>query len=810
VPPTREQLIAAGKKAMAANDIEAANEIADMLDAMGETPAPPTQPRNMPQGYEVIERFPYNTFLIAEPDGQESLVTPGFVVSDPKEIRSILRPYRKAEELRGRSIRSEREKRRPLGAGMGQEFAEEKLERAALEQERIFEKIVTGGATQVLGRELRRKKPVSMMALQFLKGVPIIGGQIPGAITEAAAEEQAGGEALTQMGMAPRDITAAAMQETERTQPVTSGVAQLAGGLAGVAAVPGLLPALAARGLTAGAQLASGAFRGVTAAAVEGGATAAVEAPEGERLGAALTGAAIAAPIGLAGGLIPPGGAEIFNNARNYIARIDDQQLARELGVSRNVASEVRSAMASENFEAASQALRRAGADSMLADASPILASYLDAAIQLGGAQAKRQGRELVEARASVASQDFQQYMDDTLGVPEGRNVIGARIRLATQDERNDAYNAAYSSPIDYSSESGRRIESLLRRVSRFSPGSIAQANRLLAAADENSQQILANIAEDGTVTFRQLPDVRQIDYIRRALGDIVESQEGRGRMGGLTQIGDAAQNLSRQLRDAVAESVPEYRDALQVASSTIEEINAARAGANALSNRMTLEDARAAFTGMTGPERVAAQLGLRNAIEEQLSKVSRIASDPNRDARELRMAREKLSSRLFEGKLRLILGPEEAERFITNLEEASSAIELRAAIAAGSGTQRRSVIEGRIAARTAPGIVGHIGRLEPAQATKLLVRGMSGQTDDAILARQSGMFDEIAMLLTQRRGRQAEDALRIIQRAIEGQELSETQARIVARAVLQPAALTGATAGIQEYRYNPETDDFE
>jgi hypothetical protein len=466
--------------------------------------------------------------------------------------------------------------------------------------------------------------------------------------------------------------------------------------------------------------------------------------------------------------------------------------------------------MASEDFAAAAQALRRAGADSMLADASPVLRDYLDASIQLGGAQARREGRQLIEARASTASQDFQLYMDNTLGVPEGRNVIGARIRLATADERNDAYNAAYGLPIDYSSESGRRIESLLRRVSGFSPGSIAQANRFLAADDETSQQILANIAADGSITFRQLPDVRQIDYIRRALGDIVESQEGRGRTGGLTSTGRAAQNLSRQLREAVAESVPEYRDALRIAASTIEEVNAARSGYNALSNRMTREDAQEAFRGMTQPERVAAQLGLRNAIEDQLAQVSRMASDPNRDARELRKATGLMTSRLFESKLSLIMGPQEALQFTRQLDEEIVAIELRAAVNPNSGTARRGAIESTVQARTAPGIVGRIARGEPAQATKTLVRALTGQTDDAILARQSGIYDEIAVLLTNRRGRQAEDALRIIQRAIDGREMSDAQARIVARAVLQPAALVGATAGIQEYRYNPETDDFE
>ena len=825
MPPTREQLIAAGKKAMAANDIEAANEIADMLDAMGGEVATPaqTQPRNTREGFEVVERFPGNVFLMREPDGAQSLVTPGFATSDPKDINAILRPYRKAEEYRNRigtleerkkamtrqPVPGEAERRRRGKVLDPVELQTENLEKKALEQERIFERLVSGDVEKVLGRDLSRKKPVSMLAIQALKSIPVIGPKVVGAITDVAAASTPGGEAMAQMGMQPKDITAAAMEETERTMPVSSGVANVAGAVASTAAVPGLLPLLTARGATAGAQMASGVVRGTTAAAIEGAGTAALEAPEGQRLGAAVEGGVRAAPFG-ALGIVPPGGAEVFTNARNYIARIDDRQLARELGVSRDTAIVVRQAMASEDFAAAAQALRRAGADSMLADASPVLRDYLDASIQLGGAQARREGRQLIEARASTASQDFQRYMDNTLGVPEGRNVIGARIRLATADERNDAYNAAYGLPIDYSSESGRRIESLLRRVSGFSPGSIAQANRLLAADDETSQQILANIAADGSITFRQLPDVRQIDYIRRALGDIVESQEGRGKTGGLTSTGRAAQNLSRELRDAVAESVPEYRDALGIAASTIEEVNAARSGYNALSNRMTREDAQEAFRGMTQPERVAAQLGLRNAIEDQLAQVSRMASDPNRDARELRKATGLMTSRLFESKLSLIMGPQEAAQFTRQLDEEIAAIELRAAVNPNSGTARRGAIEGAVETRTAPGIVGRIQRAEPAQATKTLVRALTGQTDDAILARQSGIYDEIAVLLTNRRGRQAEDALRIIQRAIDGREMSDAQARIVARAVLQPAALVGATAGIQEYRYNPETDDFE
>ena len=780
--------------------------MADAIPVTEAAPAP-TQPKYMRQGYEVKERFPHNAFLIVEPDGKESLVTPGFVVSDPKEIRSLLRPYRKAEELRGRSIRSERERRRPLGAAMGQEFSAEKLERAAIEQDRIFERLMTGDAEQVLGRELRRKKPVSMMALQFLKGIPIVGQQVPGA---SAQQAEQGEEGLAQMGLTGRGITEEAVRETERTQPVTSTAMQLAGGLTGMAAVPGLLPALAARGATAGAQMVSGAVRGGTAAAVEGAGTAALQAPEGERLGAAVTGGLISAPFGVAGGLVPPGASEAFMNARNYIARIDDRQLSRELGVSRETATIVRQAMASEDFDTAAQALRRAGADSMLADASPVLRDYLDAAIQLGGAQARRQGRQVIEARASQASENFQRYMDDTLGVPEGREAIGARIRLATAEERDQAYNAAYDQPIDYSTDTGRRIENLLTRIGRFAPNAVTTANRLLAAEDATSRQIMADIAEDGTVRFRQLPDVRQIDYIRRGLADVAQSQEGQGALGGQTQIGAAAQRLSRELRDAVGESVPEYQNALRVAANAIEEINAGRAGYDALSTRVTREDLRNQLRNISEPERIAAQLGLRNAIEDQLSRVSRIASDPNRDAREMRKASDLLTSRLFESKLEMIMGQGPARQFMNQLDQELTAIELRAAINAGSGTARRGAIQAAVQQQTGTGIIGHLRRGEVPRATKALLQAMTGETEEAMLARQMGIFDELATLLTQQRGRQADDALRIVQRAVEGRELSETQARIVARAVLQPAALAGTVAGVQEYRYNPDTDDFE
>jgi hypothetical protein len=52
------------------------------------------------------------------------------------------------------------------------------------------------------------------------------------------------------------------------------------------------------------------------------------------------------------------------------------------------------------------------------------------------------------------------------------------------------------------------------------------------------------------------------------------------------------------------------------------------------------------------------------------------------------------------------------------------------------------------------------------------------------------GIYDEIATALTGLRGQQAQQALRLTERAIQGDALTEAQARIIARALTQPAAL--------------------
>jgi hypothetical protein len=548
--------------------------------------------------------------------------------------------------------------------------------------------------------------------------------------------------------------------------------------------------------------------RGAAVGAVEGAATGAGLAEEGERFQGAMTGGLTGAAIGTVAGAVPPGGQQAMVNLRYSIGRVDDKRLAKELGVSREVATLFRQAVDGDDFQAAADALQRAGGASMLADASPALRDFLDLALQVGGANAKREARGAIEDRVRTGSIQFQQYMDRVLGVPEGIEAAGDAIRLASAPERKTLYEAAYSKPIDYSAPSGRQVEELLDRIKAFDPSAFSTANRLLAADGFQSQQILFDVAADGTVTLRQMPDVRQIDYIRGALNDIAYGTPA-GSMGGKSRLQTSAANLSRELRDAVGETVPEYKDALKKASSTIEELNALEVGQKAFGGTLTRSQVRQELGTMTDPERTAAAIGFRQAIDDKLARIGQLASDPNRDARELSQMVKDMTSKDFEQKLEIIVGPAKAKDFITELNKEVAAINLRAGVSTGSKTMPRQELMNLIRQQAEPGPIKMLLK-NPKEGVKNLLQGTTGLTEEAIAARGREILSEFARVLTSTRGKAAEDALKIVERGIAGREISENQASFVAGVLLRPGALGGAIATTQALRYNPETGETE
>ena len=142
------------------------------------------------------------------------------------------------------------------------------------------------------------------------------------------------------------------------------------------------------------------------------------------------------------------------------------------------------------------------------------------------------------------------------------------------------------------------------------------------------------------------------------------------------------------------------------------------------------------------------------------------------------------------------LLGKGQAEILYKQLDENVVSLELRAAIARNSATQGRKAIQGVVEDITSPGALSTLMAGEPINATKRVVQTITGTTPEARTLRQMGIYDEIANTLVNLRGSQAKMAMRLVERAIAGDALNETQARVIAKVLTTPAAVATYSFG--------------
>jgi hypothetical protein len=662
-----------------------------------------------------------------------------------------------------------------------------------------IDRIMEGATPEQLVRssiseQILRERPVASRVATAAQGIPFIGtytDELAAAISPEAGER------------ARRAVEA--VREERPGQALGLEVAGAVAALpAVIAATPASVPAYVAGATSlAGKALRAGAVA-TPASVIEGGISG-FGRGEGEgRTEEAITGS----KFGLLGGpisaVMPVAGAGIERVVLAFQALrgLGTSEIALKLGISNDAAKVVKTALQNDDFAAAQQALQRAGSTSMLADAGPATQQLLDVSIASGG-RAPRVAGEALEGRLIDSGARMTQVLDDVLGSPEGTNALRSAIREETALPRQATYRSAYAQPINYAGRRGRHLENLMRRVPQ---SAISQANNLMRIEGFQSQQILADIADDGSVTFTRLPDVRQLDYITRALGDVASAQNAQGVLGGTTQLGRATENLSRDIRRTLRNEVPEYGVALDTAADAISRSKAVDLGASIFNPSTTREVLRDGLRGASKAEKDAARAGFRSAFDERLANVKAVASDPNTDIREFQQIANQLRSRAMRDNMETLLGAADANRLYRELDEQVVALELRAAVARNSGTARRQAIQGQVEDLTAPGILGTLLTGEPLNAAKKVVAAITGYTVEARALRQLGLYDEIAELLVTQRGPQAQNALRLVERAIAGDSLNQAQAGMIARVITRPAAMAtyAATRPEAEPRSEP------
>lgn len=564
--------------------------------------------------------------------------------------------------------------------------------------------------------------------------------------------------------------------------PARAGVEALVRGVPQVAAqAPSMLRTVLASGGT-GAAL--GAIGG--AANSTGG--------FGERATGAMQGAGGGAAIGAAFPLLARGIGAAYDNIAGGFASRD---AARQLGIDPEAAKFLQTRLAADDSlgQAGMQRMRSAGPEAMLADAGPSARNTLDYAIQSSGS-AGRAARDAIDQRVVRSNARAEQGMDAALGRPQGVYTAEEGLRAGARPQTNAAYEAAYRSPIDYSAPAGREIEDLLRSVPAEA---VRRANRLMQVSrDPASRQIMADIADDGSVTFRTMPDVRQLDYITRALNEEARHGIGAGAMGGQTDMGRAITNLSRDMRNAMREAVPEYAVALETAATPIGQREALQFGADILNPNLARDEAIATARSMTRPERSFARQGVRSRVDEVVANVRQMASDPNFDARELRRMLMEVSSPAARAKMAALFdNPNDANALFGTLDEAMRSLELRAGVADNSRTFQRQEMGRQVDAVTNPqGIAATLGRGEPLNAGKRVAQAVTGLTPERSLAAKDAMMSGVVRLLTQQGPGAVQTARALSQLGNQRQS---------AGAIAQALMRTGALSGPASYQYGAQ-----
>jgi hypothetical protein len=375
--------------------------------------------------------------------------------------------------------------------------------------------------------------------------------------------------------------------------------------------------------------------------------------------------------------------------------------------------------------------------------------------------------------------------LDALLGKPKGVKTAAREISSMTAAGRKKAYDLAYSKPIDYAGP-GRAIEDVIARIpDRTLRAAIQEANDAMREAGVTNKQIMAQISDDGAVSFSTMPDVRQVDFLKRALDDI--SRKEVDQFGRPTAAGVRSRRLAGDLREALKLAVPEYGRALRIGGDKLQRDEALALGKSLLFKNTTIEDVRGFMNqGVSREAKGALRQGLREGIESTLSNVRRTITDDAIDAREAMQLVKELSSRANTAKVKQVLGTARANRLLQELDRAAAALQLRAAIATNSKTAIRQSIQDQVAEEAAPGlarqVAGRSGNVFEAAGD--LTASVAGTDARSISAREKAVFDEIASALVNMRGQDAQRALGAVQRAMDGQPLKDAEAALIGRLV--------------------------
>jgi len=554
-------------------------------------------------------------------------------------------------------------------------------------------------------------------------------------------------------------------------------------------------PTAAVQGITRGQKIIRGLFGGIAAGGVEGGVYGYGEGQGSfaNRASSARSGAMFgAAPAGFLGATMP-----VLGDVVKRILETDVKLIAKTFGVSVEAARVVKQAFSDGgNIDDAIANIRAAGNDGMLADAGAAADALIDAAAA-SGPRATQATQQVIGDRADAASATIGKTMDETLGVtPMGNKAAYKEISERTSQARSDAYELAYGKPINYASDQGKAIENVLDLVDESELlGAIKKANADMRRKGKKNQQIMATIGDDGKISFKEMPNVQQLDYIKRAFGKLGDDQTD-SITGKVSSDGIGYNEMAAKLRKAIGDAVPEYNTAVKLGGDKIAEDSALKLGRDLLNNKTTRETA-SYLQNASVDEKAAARLGARSYIDDTLANVKSSIATGNVDIKEAQKLLSDLSSKANLAKLRFIVGSDGVKKMQEELEVVRRALTLRAAVAKNSATAQRDAIQTTSNAILNEGPWNMIKKGQPLETIKESIKLLTGSNASGEAMRQSGMYTDVIKALTEKRGEDAVKALKIMDNAIKKQiDLSDENADFITRVLMAQSVGASVVSG--------------
>jgi len=624
-------------------------------------------------------------------------------------------------------------------------------------------------------------------AAKFIQGVPFVGEYADEAIGNVFGDKAQQGVRASNAAM-------------DRENPKTSLALQIGGGVAG--AIPMAMAAFPAMVANAPATLAGKVIWAGITGAIAGGVEGAVSgygAGQGDsRMESAKQRGMIGAGLGGLVGAAAPAVNAGFRKAIEYLKGKDFSIISKTLGISDEAAKMIKPAVDALDFDAAMANLKKVGADAMLADAGVTTRRALDYAIT-GGGKAARIGIDAVTGRAEKQGARLSAVMDAVLGVPKGVKAVAKSISERTAPAREKAYKMAYGTAINYADDTGRNIEEVLGRIDGDTlTAAVKEANDAMRAEGIKNQQIMAILDSKGNVSFKEMPNVQQLDEIKKGL-DAIARNETDPVTGKISGKGRRAQKLAGELRGAIAEAVPAYKTAVKLGGDKIQAETAMDTGRNLFSPSMTRERVAEVMKDASVESRDAARQGIREYVDDTLARVRRSYDNPDADTTETLKLLNTLSTRDAREKLVMVLGEGKADRLLKEIDAAGKMFGTRQAIAAGSQTAQRQAMDQQMGEILAPGVIGNAAQGKGIGTFQSAIRFLTRATPEADMARKQEVLGEMAKALTEMRGPQAEAALKLVQKAVEGQPLKNDEAVRIARLLSGAFALGGYQSG-QKY----------